>query len=501
MKKTLISIIVVFSIIIGNVFCDMPSFEGGLVGDPTMEKDEYFYQEMLFISGEPILMQGVIKIPNVKEKNTYNITYEYTLQNKEKNAVLERKATYKVSKEIKKDYRQTIYDYELEKLEEKIEVNGVKYELSSFLFNQSKIEDNTAAVDYYSGNIYLKRTYFIGDQFDNEGKITIETTANADEGAFIGYNHLWGNANTYIANVKISGEKKGTDGIIEWDGFVDLRTSKQVFSEFKYQKTSPQSISFVGSYVRSDKIENVFQYSYDLPELQNFKPTGIRNVGENTIRNDSIVDGSSMVIPKYKDIGGHWAEDKIFLLGSLEIADNDSEYFGPNLPLTRIDYARLISNAISTVSDRTVEEFIKDLRPGHEDMFYDIQKDHKYYNYVKYVYNTGLMHGYSDYFWPDDTITRAEAITVLIRALGLENRAPALPFETRYDDDVSIPSYAKRAIYMADEIGLIKGYPDNTIRPKAFITRAEGVYMIYNFIMHMKDNIRIDFRERIINRY
>ena len=92
-------------------------------------------------------------------------------------------------------------------------------------------------------------------------------------------------------------------------------------------------------------------------------------------------------------------------------------------------------------------------------------------------------------------------ITIMVNSLGLESRAPALPFETRYSDDENIPNWSKRFIYMADEIGLVKGFPDNTIKPNSYVTRAEGAAMIVNLIYHMKDNIRIDYREKIINRY
>jgi hypothetical protein len=161
----------------------------------------------------------------------------------------------------------------------------------------------------------------------------------------------------------------------------------------------------------------------------------------------------------------------------------------------------MISNAIATIDERTKTDVIRALRPGATQMFYDIPNDYDFYNYVVFVFNEGIMNGYGNYFYPDDQITRAEVITVMINALGLENRAPSLPFETRYSDDSAIPDWSKRFIYMADEIGLVTGFPDNTIRPSSFVTRAEGSAMIMNMINHLKDNVRIDFRERIINRY
>lgn len=497
------------------VFSDIASFEGGVVKDSTLTEGVYNYQEVLFITGEPIVLTGTVSIPTVPEnRDTYTLTYDYQLRNVENNVTLDRQVTYNVTKEEKDPYKQTVYRYEISRngLNEDIDVNGTEYILDSFEYNRSMLYDNTAAVDYFSGNLYLTRTYYInGDPLENEGKVVVETTATNDEGALIGYNHLWGDAETYIAKMSIEKtwdnpdydpEDNSSKKELSWQGFVDIRASEQVFSDFQFQRTAPQNISFMGNYVRVDQIENVFQYTYDLPELDgNEVVFGKRNKGEEDLRSDKIVSGDSMVVPTFRDIGGHWAEEDIFLLSSLEIINNDSEYYGPNLNLTRIEFAEMISNAIATIEARTQTDIIRSLRPGATQMFHDIPNDHPKYNYVVYVFNNDIMEGYANYFYPQGQLTRVEMIKVLIDALGLENRAPQLPFETRYDDDGDIPNWGKRFVYMADEIGLVTGFPDNTIRPNAYVTRAEASRMIKQFIYHIKDNIRIDFREQLINRY
>jgi hypothetical protein len=264
---------------------------------------------------------------------------------------------------------------------------------------------------------------------------------------------------------------------LEWYGEVDIRTFEQKFSGFQYQSTAPQSISFVGSYVRVDEIENVYQYTYDMPVFESNLPTTERNKGEDSLRNDKIVDGNSMVIPYFKDIGGHWREENIFFLASLEVINNNSEFYGSDQALTRIEFAEMISNAIATIEERFQSDIIRSLRPGATQMFHDIPNDYEFFNYITFVYNNDIMSGYGNYFNPDDPITRAEVITIMINSLGLENRAPQLPFETRYDD-VNIPDWSKRFIHMADEINLVNGFPDNTIRPNSHVTRAEGLSMI-----------------------
>ncbi len=89
----------------------------------------------------------------------------------------------------------------------------------------------------------------------------------------------------------------------------------------------------------------------------------------------------------------------------------------------------------------------------------------------------------------------------MINSLGIEHLAPSPPYKTGYVDDSSIPTWAKDAIYMANEIGLVRGYQDGYVRPNELVTRAEAAVMIHKFIEHIRNEINYDYREKIINRY
>ena len=81
------------------------------------------------------------------------------------------------------------------------------------------------------------------------------------------------------------------------------------------------------------------------------------------------------------------------------------------------------------------------------------------------------------FFSPKSTLTRAEAITILSRVLNIQEMS-----ETSFDDDADIPEWAKDAIYSMYKSGFVSGYPDNTIKPIANVSRAEAAVMIYNII-------------------
>ena len=86
-----------------------------------------------------------------------------------------------------------------------------------------------------------------------------------------------------------------------------------------------------------------------------------------------------------------------------------------------------------------------------------------------------LVTGYPDgTFRPDQAVTRAEFLVMLVRTLGLEGGSEALPFV----DEGKIGSWAKEAVATAVRKGIVAGYADGTFRPDAYITRAEMAVMI-----------------------
>jgi hypothetical protein len=85
----------------------------------------------------------------------------------------------------------------------------------------------------------------------------------------------------------------------------------------------------------------------------------------------------------------------------------------------------------------------------------------------------GLVAGSGNYrFEPDRSITRAEAVTMLVNAFDLKNGSAI-----RYRD-VPAKHWAYKAIASAVNAGWVKGYPDGTFRPNRPITREEMAAML-----------------------
>lgn len=120
------------------------------------------------------------------------------------------------------------------------------------------------------------------------------------------------------------------------------------------------------------------------------------------------------------------------------------------------------------------------------------------YKYVKSGYDKGIIHGENNMFKPDTNLTRAQAITILVRALGFENKAPTPGYYTSFSDDREIPYWAKDSIYMAKEIGLIQGDKFNKVNPNKVMSRSEASAMLVRFLEFLERDLQRDYRENII---
>ncbi|MBR4720369.1 MAG: phosphodiester glycosidase family protein [Clostridia bacterium] len=180
----------------------------------------------------------------------------------------------------------------------------------------------------------------------------------------------------------------------------------------------------------------------------------------------------------FSDIKNHWAKEQIKYVYDNGIVsgyqtENGFSFF-PGKDISREEFAVIMCRMLG-VNTETATECKKE--------FDDIDKISDWAKpYVFTMVNKGIIAGRAGskgnlFFSPQVTLTRAEAITILSRVLNLESMS-----ENKFDDDADIPDWAKEAVYMMFERGFVSGYPDNTFRPIASVTRAEAAAMIYNII-------------------
>jgi len=127
----------------------------------------------------------------------------------------------------------------------------------------------------------------------------------------------------------------------------------------------------------------------------------------------------------------------------------------------------------------TIHRLAKPVEPGAEApvcTFRDI-KGHWAESSICEAFEIGLVEGQSETtFQPQANITRVEFVAMLLRTLGI-NSGPA-GSKLLFTDQDQIPAWATDVIGTAVENGVLKGYPDRTLRPMHRVSRSEMVVMM-----------------------
>ncbi|MBP3485045.1 MAG: S-layer homology domain-containing protein [Oscillospiraceae bacterium] len=123
------------------------------------------------------------------------------------------------------------------------------------------------------------------------------------------------------------------------------------------------------------------------------------------------------------------------------------------------------------------------------DPFTDIAES-GYYKYIVGAADAGIIAGYPDgSYRPNNTVTRAQFITMLYRAAGSpEVKNTALEFA----DSGTIAKDYVAAVAWGVENKVISGYGDNSFRPNRNISRAQMATFMYRY---MKNVVGYDFGE------
>lgn len=111
--------------------------------------------------------------------------------------------------------------------------------------------------------------------------------------------------------------------------------------------------------------------------------------------------------------------------------------------------------------------------------FTDIAADAWYAPYVAAAHKEGIVLGDTDgKFNPDANISRQDMVTILYRAMKLDGANGKMSFT----DEREISDYAKNAVAYFGEKGIVNGIGDGSFAPRANATRAQAAKILYNII-------------------
>lgn len=162
------------------------------------------------------------------------------------------------------------------------------------------------------------------------------------------------------------------------------------------------------------------------------------------------------------DIAGHWAEADIVRLVNLgAVGGYPDGTFRPNDKITRAEFVNILVKALK-LEARTGKSFAD-------------TKGHWAEGAISTAAAWGIVDGYDvDHFGPNDPVTREQLVAMVVRALKLASLSGQLAFS----DAKAISAWAKDAVTTAVAAGIIGGYPDGTFRPTATATRAEAATIL-----------------------
>ncbi len=168
------------------------------------------------------------------------------------------------------------------------------------------------------------------------------------------------------------------------------------------------------------------------------------------------------------DVPGHWAEEFIVALQSLGIISGRPDgTFKPDDVVTRAEFVTLVGSAMGLEPVDASGSPLTDIA------------NHWAAGYIEACRQAGLLMETEGLFRPGEAITRAEMVVVLGRAMKVN------PFDahTGFEDDASIPAWARGYVGILRNKGIISGKPGNVFEPSGTGTRGESAKIVWEILM------------------
>lgn len=441
------------------------------------------YKEFVFLTGTPHEFEGTIQrrtngsVGENTEMGSFTDRFTNASNDMTGDTTVARDIIFQVT--YRRQGNQIIKNYEAAAWTETINVEGRTFTLvrDQSHFNLSILEDRAPGVTYYSGNISMRAVFL-----DGAGDMTTLEMS----GTIHGYRSAWSTAETHRLNYSIF-----TD---EWQMQFQVRPSVSVNKELQYSQNEPTAISFSGNYMEVTQNQSGLQYTIFVQPLRFHD---VPTTGGSTLRTNNTFE--QLMATNMNHLVGHPAYSDIKQLFSMGILDGDTRHFVPNQLVTRGQFITMVVRAVRIPIQppqpvRNARNVVQRI------VFPDISRDRPDYAYIMASHSAGLAVGRENgHFAADAPISRQEMIVYLMRVLGLVNIAPDPTPMTPFLDDAQVASWARREIYAANRIGLIRADENGNINPQLEVSNAEAVAMVNRLINYMRHDLRIDFTENIVN--
>jgi hypothetical protein len=265
----------------------------------------------------------------------------------------------------------------------------------------------------------------------------------------------------------------GADGVdLEFSAPVDiviplnqstLRTAGE-YNVYYYDEETEAWVYVEDCLIRS--LDGGFVCEFDIDHMTKYA------VFEDIVEEEEEV--KTVKLPQYAffDTRNHWAKDYVADLYAKKIVKGvNTLKYAPDQQVTRAEFLKIALKAF----DVEVPDEVN-LKP-----FRDVKLDAWYVTYVQAAKDGEIVGGYADRtFRPDDPITRAEAVKVLLETVGV---VPEKVFKTDFSDVKPFAWYGPYVQFAASG-DIVGGYENGGFGPDNNLTRGE-VAKIVSLMMKM----------------
>ncbi|MFC1616278.1 S-layer homology domain-containing protein [Patescibacteria group bacterium] len=242
-----------------------------------------------------------------------------------------------------------------------------------------------------------------------------------------------------------------TGGDLKWYKVVHSTTnSEPYYPNDGYVKVYTDSADT--SYTHTDVKEGRNYYSVCVITTDNLR--GCSNV----VKVDKEGTTVATAVPAFPDTEDHWADGYIKDLADDGVVEGRDGNYEPDEPVLRAEAVKMILVALD-VSEAECDT----------SLFPDMDMSDWFCPIITKAYILEIIEGEDGQLYPGRNISRAEAVKVLIVALGID---PAEITENPFPDVDSDEWYARYA-YKAKIKGFISGTDEGMFEPARDITRAE----------------------------
>lgn len=446
-------------------------------------KNEYEYEEYVFLTGQPVLMKGEGKNVSVKITNNKDGSKSeaYTLKLTGPNgATLDRTTKYDYGVKYDETGSQKTNTISKVTFKETIKIGNTTFTLADYRFEESTLTQMFPASEYFATSGNVRKTYTYKNLAGINSKIIINSQVRSE-----GYENFWGSVETQIVENEIV---HGVGTANETVSYVKNIASHSKSKVLNYESNLASLSSFEGGWMTNVESETMSEYTYDFTNFNG-------NTGKVELNKEYMTTVERLPVAKYRDISKSSARDAIEKLFALGISGDQSNFYSPNTPTLRYDFIVALGKAIDI---RTEQDGASKSTGDKQRLFNDVRVTEKDYQYLVAAFKHGVTTGKTaNTFDPKATLTREQAATMLVRAIGLEGKAPTPGYKTQYKDDHRIASYARDSIYVASELGLIQGKENGNFDPKGKLTRAQSALLIERFLNYLESDLKVTFRDDI----